>query len=57
MTAVQTINIHADNRQNANASQNLKRCFANALAEPKTPHLIWPNRTQSPPTTRHSDSE
>jgi hypothetical protein len=27
-------------------------CFANALADPKTPLLILPNRTQSPPTTQ-----
>ncbi|MFY7936377.1 MAG: hypothetical protein ACOVOQ_03290, partial [Flavobacterium sp.] len=26
-----------------------KRCFANALADTKTPHLILPNRTQTHP--------
>ena len=34
-------------RKKANASQNKKRCFANALADTKTPHLILPNRIKT----------
>jgi len=40
---VQNINIFADIRQeNANASQNEKRCFTNAIADTQSPHLILP---------------
>jgi hypothetical protein len=36
----------------ANASAKLKEVFAIPLADTKTPHLILPDRSESPPTTR-----
>jgi hypothetical protein len=36
----------------ANASAKLKEVFAIPLADTKTPHLILPDRSKSPPTTR-----
>jgi len=34
----------------------LKEVFCLPLADTKTPHLILPNRTKSPPTTRQVDN-
>jgi hypothetical protein len=51
MTTVQTINNRADNRQSQRLAK-LKELQASAQADTIAPHLISPNRTQSPPTAR-----
>lgn len=51
MTTVQTINNRADNRQSQRFAK-LKELQVNAQADTIAPHLISPNRTQSPPTAR-----
>ena len=54
-TTVQQTNDRNMTEREANASAKLKELQADTQANAFAAHLILPNRTQSPPTTRQVD--